>query len=408
MKSGTDTHYVAQKCIETWKKNYKDFGLIKAVKPSDNLFLEKNRKEIKHGTAISLNERLRCFAVGNAHDISETLEIQKKNTANVTFIVNMHESVNVSNEKSLVQPILDKFIKKVASTLTFNMTMGVSNVFFPKGKDEKISTPGLKDWAKAAEWFSCCQGVRKCHLEAALSPETIEALCVNGVNIEHITSSPFCGISKWYKDEYIPTCTTGTYIEGTNAAGSIFPYTVEINKTYTQIFGSANVISCSPLAGTLKQGDFITIEGVYEIDWSNGQSTGSLKTFTVLEDVASGAREIPVNPALIPPKSDGTFQNLQTVSALPVSGAAIKPVLPPECQYKRNVIFGYNTFFLAFSPMSLNTHSIETTLIKPVEDDGFFSARVIKQNDTMLRVDILGGSMVLFPENGCIVPYIIS
>lgn len=396
MKSGTDTRYVAQKCIETWKKNYKDFGLIKAVKPSDNLFLEKNRKEIKHGTAISLNKRLRCFAVGDGSDISETLEIQKKNTANVTFIVNMHEHVDIPNNKSLVQYKLDELIKRVAETFTKNLTMGVSNVFVPN-KDRM----GLQEWVKAVGEFSCRQGerVRKYHLEAALSPETIADMPIGDINTKGLF-----GISELYKDEYIPTCTTGTYIEGTTATGSISPYFVEINKTYTQIGNSAAVVSCSPLAGTLKQGDFITIEGVYEIDWSNGQSTGSLKTFTVLEDVASGAREIPVNPALIPPKSDGT---LQTVSNLPESGSAIKSVLPPECQYKRNVIFGYNTFFLAFAP-SPNTHSIETTLIKPVEDDGFFSARVIKQSDTTLRVDILGGSMVLFPENGCIVPYFLS
>ncbi|MBO6035701.1 MAG: hypothetical protein J6P38_01235 [Acetobacter sp.] len=202
--------------------------------------------------------------------------------------------------------------------------------------------------------------------------------------------SPFGNVKDLFKEEdivqdmYIPLCTTGSYTGES----------VVLGTDNNRISGSS-IVNCSAIAGTLKQGDFITIENVFEVNKFTRESTRYLKTFTVLEDVPSGATEIPVFPKMIP------IQEIDaTVFSLPDKGSKITPILPPERKYRRNIIFSNDTLFVAFSETG-----VEKTCVTIDENDGFFSSRVTRQNDTMLRVDILGGSMVLFPDTGCVVPY---
>ena len=356
---------VKQSVIKNWK-DYK--GLIKAVKPKkiESIFL---KRFDPHVNPVSTN-----------HEPTKIIE-----DAVIPFVANINDHIMINlvdYKKEQVDQELKKLIYRVASNCTTNMTMGISNVYIPQDRDGKITLPGLQQWDDAsASLLRSSLVFSQRSIKAAVHPEAV-------VKWEG-KHSPFGNVKDLFKEEdivqdmYIPLCTTGSYTGESVVLG-----------TDNKIFGSS-IVSCSAIEGTLKQGDFITIENVFEVNKITRESTRYLKTFTVLEDVPSGATEILVSPKMIP------IQEIDaTVSSLPAKESKIMPVLPPERTYRRNIIFSNDTLFVAFSETG-----VEKTCVTIDENDGFFSARVIKQNDTMLRVDILGGSMVLFPDTGCVVPY---
>ena len=440
----SNTRYVAQAGIENWKNYY---GLLKAVPKSPELFrLGKNGEEIKLGKTIFLYIP-NSFPAGDGPDISNS--INGIYNVNVPFTVNTHKHVAIavlSQEKvqnlpelhtqqwakQTVDPMLSNLIASVGETFTTGMTTQISNVYISKDSDGYINPPGLNEWAHARAALKR-QGVPGEVLKAAVSPETNAVSMVSMSTLYNPTmtigdqttkgrmTSPVAGIAEWYEDIYIPSMTTGTYTSGATCTGTTAPYfqadqnSMPGLNTYNSSF-QASVISVSNLSGTLNKGDFITIAGVYEINRLNGQSTGFLKVFTVIENVPSGSSQIPISPSIIGPNASGGFAPFQTVSAAPAQGAAITPVLPPECTYRRNVIFGDNTFLCAFVEMSLDTPGAETTRASTGGADGndsFFSTIVSRQYNnlsqaTTMRADVLGGWAVPFSDRGIIVPYVIS
>jgi hypothetical protein len=440
----SNTRYVAQAGIENWKNYY---GLLKAVKKSPHLFkLGKSGEQIKLGKTIFL-EIPNSYPAGDGPDISNS--INGIYNVNVPFTVNTHKHVAIavlSQEKvqnlaemhtrewayQTVDPMLANLISSVAATFTSGMALGVSNVFVSKDGNGYINPPGLNEWAHARAALKR-QGVPGYVLKAAVSPETNAAsissmstlfnptMTIGDQTTKGRMTSPVGGIAEWYEDIYIPTCTTGSYTGGAKCTGTVGMYFQSTQtsmpglNTYNPSFG-ASTVSCSAISGTLNQGDFITIDGVYEVNRLNGKSTGFLKVFTVMEDVPSGSTSIPVSPSIIGPNSSGGFAPFQTVSAVPASGAAITPVLPAGCVYKRNIIFGEDTFFCAFVEMSLDTPGAETTRASTGEaegNDAFFSTIVSRQYNnlsqaTTMRADVLGGWTIPFSDRGIVVPYVIN
>ena len=438
----SNTRMIVQATLANWK-NY--IGLLKHCKPRRDLFEGKvNGRRMKYGDTTFL-DLPNSYTTGNGPDITNTLNgIQN---VLVPFVINMHKHCAVqitSREKTLnidddpksqewldqvVDPAVKNLIANVASDMTAQLTMGISSVYVTKESDGTIATPGLNEWAQANAALERL-GVPGYAYKVALSPDTSASSAVSMAQLYNPTmtigdqttkgrmTSPIGGVMEWYRDIYIPLCTTGSYTGGATATGTVSPYVQSSQtsmpgfNTYYASFGSS-VISCSAISGTLNQGDFITIEGVYECNRLTGQSTGYLKTFTVMENVTSGSTSIPVSPSIIGPKSNGGFSPFQTVASLPASGAAITPVLPAGSTYRRNVMFLDDTFYLAFVEMSLETPGAESSRVSGDLDESYFSTIAAYQynNTSMIttaRCDILGGGFAPFSDRGVIVPHVVS
>lgn len=153
-------------------------------------------------------------------------------------------------------------------------------------------------------------------------------------------------------------------------------------------------------AGALKQGDIITIAGVFAVNDISKQSTGVLRNFVVLADVttAAGAGNVTVYPTL---NNGSTFAAYQTVSALPADNAAITVVGTSNVAYPRNLGFHENALALVTIPLELP----DSAVFKARADWRGYSIRVIKDYDIdtdneIIRLDILFGTKAIYPELG--------
>lgn len=194
---------------------------------------------------------------------------------------------------------------------------------------------------------------------------------------------------EWAEDQTVINHTTGSYdgAATVNGAGQ-----------------SGSTITVSAINGTLKKGDIITFAGSNAVNRVTKASTGSLRTFAVTADVASGATSIPIYPALTPPIA-GLAQPYQTVDASPTNGGAMLLVLPASGVYRKNFAFYKDAVTIAFAELEMPRGVHEAARVT----DDSISMRVltdyIPTTDQMVtRLDVLYGYKWVRPEWGVIIP----
>lgn len=154
----------------------------------------------------------------------------------------------------------------------------------------------------------------------------------------------------------------------------------------------------------LKEGDIITIAGVYAVNPMNRRSTGQLMQFVVTADKSSVSVDctIPIYPAL---RSTGQYQN---ITALPADGAEIKTfgavsstggVIAPQ-----NMVFHEDAFVLGCADLYL-PKGLDMAARASDPDSGL-SLRLLSDFDTKndqlnTRIDILFGAIAAYPELAC-------
>jgi hypothetical protein len=168
-------------------------------------------------------------------------------------------------------------------------------------------------------------------------------------------------------------------------------------------------LTVAALAGTLNQGDIITIDDVFQVNRITKQTLGRLRQFAVTADVAAGATEIPIYPAIVPAVGGQPVQ-YQTVDASPANGAGVNPVntLAASTQYTKN--FGYApeavTLATADLEMPKNVHeaareSFDGVSMRMVTD--YF----IGTDQLITRLDVLYGYLWIRPEWAVVVADIV-
>lgn len=153
------------------------------------------------------------------------------------------------------------------------------------------------------------------------------------------------------------------------------------------------------VTGLLKQGDVITVAGVYAVNPQSRVSTGQLMQFVVTADVASdasGNATIPISPTI---QSTGAYQN---VNSLPASGASISVAGSANTSYPINIGCHRDAFTLATADLLL-PGGVDFAA-REVYDG--ISMRIIRQydinNDNFpCRIDVLYGWKAIYPELAC-------
>jgi len=151
-------------------------------------------------------------------------------------------------------------------------------------------------------------------------------------------------------------------------------------------------------AATLKKGDIFTVAGVYAVNPKTGESTGTLRTFTVTADITStlAVIDIPIYPSIV---ATGAYA---TVDSTPANDAAITMIGVESTQYPINLAFHTDCFTLAVRPLEIPS----SVAWGARESYDGLSVRVIKAYDIaedqeILRFDLLYGVLTQYPELGC-------
>lgn len=151
----------------------------------------------------------------------------------------------------------------------------------------------------------------------------------------------------------------------------------------------------------LKKGDVFTVAGVYAVNPQSRLTTGELQQFVVTADVssdASGNATIPVWPALI---NSGAQQ---TVTALPIDGAAITVLGAGGTQTPVNLAYHKSAFTMACAdlPLPKGMDMASRASSKKVGLSIRFVRGYDITNDKFIsRLDVLYGMAALRPEHAC-------
>lgn len=205
------------------------------------------------------------------------------------------------------------------------------------------------------------------------------------------------------------------------AAGCEFSMSQNVNSHTIGALGGTPLMNCPstlPAQGdtaivtdgwtssipVLKEGDIISIAGVYAVNPMNRRSTGQLMQFVVTADVSSVSVDatIPIYPAL---RSTGQYQN---IDAMPANNAAIT-IFGHASTYggvvcPQNMVFHEDAFVLGCADLYL-PKGLDMAARASDPDSGL-SLRLLSDFDTKndqlnTRIDILFGAIATYPELAC-------
>ena len=190
----------------------------------------------------------------------------------------------------------------------------------------------------------------------------------------------------WMKDQTVITHTTGTLAQGSATVNGA-------NQT-------GLTLTVNATAGTLAQGDIITIAGVFQVNRITKQSTGQLRQFVLTAAAPVGSTSLSIYPALIP-ASAGQPVQYQTVTASPANGAAVNLALglAPSTNYRKNFAYAPEAVTLATADLELpkNVHEAARE-----QFDGISMRMVtdyfIGTDQLITRLDVLYGYLWIRPE----------
>jgi hypothetical protein len=149
---------------------------------------------------------------------------------------------------------------------------------------------------------------------------------------------------------------------------------------------------------TLKQGDVITIAGVYAVNPISKISTGELQEFVITADVTTNGTTsnetlLTLSPALI---ASGPYQNVDAAAA---DNAVVTLIGTKSTAYPQNMVFHENAFALVTVPLAMP----DGCNFKARETHNGISIRLVKDYDIIndedvIRLDILYGWKAIYPD----------
>lgn len=291
-----------------------------------------NDYTVNTGPAISIQdtqEQSTVLTVANQKNIAVSF-----NTLDLTMSLDNYS-------ERILAPQINNLAGKVASVImgggseTYDgdgIANGVCNVVYNPSGDGTPSTPTVFTYLQAGAVLSNSSAPEG-SWKVANNPVTNASVVTtasgllnpNGeISRQYRTGRMWNAVGfDWMTDQTIISHTTGTFSAGGTINGA--------DQTGT-------TITVNAITGTLKAGDFITIEGVYQVNAITKVSTGDLRQFVLTADAINGATSLSIFPSIIP-SDDGNDVQYQTVDVSPADGADVLLVIPASTRYRKNIAF---------------------------------------------------------------------
>lgn len=360
----------------------------------------------KRGDTINIRKPSR-------YTVTEGRVFEAQNTADqsVPLVLDTQLHVGMSFTSKDLSLSIDEFRKRyirpamiaLASDIDYRLGSEYKNVNSAVGVPSATAFPStLKGFVNAKAKLAN-NGAPKGVYAAVVNPDT-EASLVNGLSGLFQSSEK---IAEQYESGHMGL-----------AAGCQFTMSQSVNLHTIGTFGGAPAMNgttadgatsivtdgWSSGASSLKEGDVITIDGVYAVNPQTRRSTGQLMQFVVTADISdtAGAMTIAISPAI---KASGQYQN---VDAVPLNDALIK-VFGHATSYSgivapQNMVFHRDAFVMGCADLYL-PKGLDMAARASDPESGL-SLRLISDYDTKndqlnTRVDILFGIKTVYPELAC-------
>lgn len=294
--------------------------------------------------------------------------------------------------RRILAPAINNLVGNIAADVMTGAEAGTENYVANTSADNSILAPNAFTWLSANALLDQRSAPNVNRL-AVLNPFTM-AKTVGSLSgllnpaprisqqYEDAEIKSGLGLT-WYKDQTILSHGGSAYAGASTVSGAD---QTGLSVTVTALVGGFNV------------GDIITLENVNAVNRVTKVDTGSLMQFVVTDDVAAGATNIPIYPAIVPPVGGSEVQ-YQTVMASPANGAAVLMVNPASTTYRKNLVYVPEAVIMATADLELPQGVAEASRD---QFDGV-SMRLVSQYDIrddvfFTRLDVLYGYLWVRPE----------
>lgn len=188
-------------------------------------------------------------------------------------------------------------------------------------------------------------------------------------------------MADWYENDRMWTMTNGSDVACTL-------------NSYTVVEGDADLTVTNFATPTV--GMVFTIAGVYDVHPETKAAFSSLKQFTVL--AGSTSTNLLISPAIYSSASGG----LQNVSALPTTTAALTFIGSASTGYVQNLMYHKEAYQFITAPLPILDDAQKCVVVR--KDNLSLRAWMgsdIRNNELLMRIDILYGMAALRPQWGC-------
>jgi len=317
-------------------------------------------------------------------------------------------TMSIDNYSELVMaPMVNALCGKVASTIMKGSEGGVCNLIANFDGGGAIISPTMDQFTGANAVLDD-QGAtmmdRRCVQDPTSDARTVSSLA-GLLNPATEISAQFrsgmmksgLGFDRFFRDQTVIKHTTGTFSAGGTVNGG----------GQTTGTNGGNIL-VNAITNTLRKGDIVTFDGVNAVNRVTKDTLGTLRQFVVTADVATGATNIPIYPAMIGPVggvAGGADQQYQTVDALPINGAQMRLVTPAGSVYRKSLAYTQKAVTMASADLVMPKKAVEEAA--RTSYDGV-SMRMLTDylpltDQLATRLDVLFGFKYIRPEWLCVI-----
>jgi len=375
-------------------------------------------------TGAKIGQQLR-IRLPNDYTVADgpALQVQDTNEQSTTITVATQRHVDTSfNSQELTMsiddyaeiilaPKINNLAGNVAATVMSGVTIaqgpyqgtvvngvegGICNIVLNTDGSGNIISPTLDTWTAAGANLddNSAQFVgRKAILSPTTMGRTVSSFSgllnpATEISRQYENSRIYDALNfEWFSDQTTIVHTTGSFTAGTVNGGGQTGTTLAVNA----------------ITGTLKKGDFITIEGVNAVNYVNKNTLGTARQFVLTADAPSGATSLQIFPAIVPPNNGAAVQ-YQTVDAAPLNSATISLVTPANSTYRKNFVYAKECVTMVTADLEIPPANVKAAR---EQYDGVSMRSLVSYvpgtDQTVNRLDCLFGFLFVRPQWGCVV-----
>jgi hypothetical protein len=291
-----------------------------------------------------------------------------------------------------IEPAVSVLVSAIDSDALENATKQVYNLVGTAGTAIGAVTSGFSD--------TSALGSARAKMNMGLAPkDSSRALQLDSVTMANLSNgikplqNPQSDISKAWREGFIARTALADLYENDR----VYSHTVGSDVTTMSLSGGLGIASGATAVevsgATMVSGDVFTISGVYAIHPETKEAYAHLQQFVV---TAVSGTAYSVSPSII---STGATQ---TVNSLPVSAATVTAVGTASTAYRQPLMYhkDFFTFVTADLPLMDDAHKC-TRMTKDGLSLRVWQASDIRNDELLMRIDILYGFKILRPEWAC-------
>ena len=293
-----------------------------------------------------------------------------------------------------IEPAVSVLVSKIDATHLATATKAVANLVGTAGTAIGAVTSGFSDTSAI--------GAARAKLNMGLAPkDSNRVIQLDSVTMSSIANgikpltNPQADISKAWREGFIARTAMADLYENDR----VYSHTVGSDVTGMSLSGGGGLASGDTYfdisGATMVAGDVFTISGVYDVHPETKTAYAHLKQFVVTA-VSGSAYTVWPTPI------SSTTNAKQNISAAPVSAATVTAVGTASTAYRQPLMYhkDFATFVTADLPLMDDAHKCTR-----IQKDGLalrvWQASDIRNDELLMRIDILHGFKVLRPEWAC-------